>query len=139
MKRSDSALFVTVTLMAICLFLAATAVHAEAASLEVHDASICIDVENRACVDASATFPVGIDRLCCFTRIVGAQGGDTEVTHVWYFGDVERARTKLRVGSSSWRTYSSKIIQSHEIGDWRVDVVGPTGEVLTAVEFEIVQ
>ncbi len=71
---------------------------------------------------------------------VGHQTGTqdaTEIYHVWYFAESERAVVKLQVNSASWRTYSSKIIQPHEIGESRVDVLGPEGEVLKAVRFEI--
>ena len=67
---------------------------------------------------------------------MGAQD-DTYVTHVWYFGDRERARIKLAVRSPNWRTNSSKKIQPHEIGDWHVDVVGADGQVLMTIPFTI--
>ncbi len=71
------------------------------------------------------------------TRIVGAQD-PTEITHVWYFGDIERARIKLDIRSIRFRTYTSKRIQPHEIGDWRVDVLNSEENVLQTIKFEIV-
>jgi hypothetical protein len=56
---------------------------------------------------------------------------------VWFFDDNERARVDLGVKSSSWRTYSSKIIQPHEIGKWRVDVEDFAGNVIKTLEFEV--
>jgi hypothetical protein len=67
---------------------------------------------------------------------VGAQN-NTHVTHVWYFGETERARVGLDVRSGSWRTNSSKIIQHHEIGDWHVDVLGEDGQLLMVIPFEV--
>jgi len=62
----------------------------------------------------------------------------TEATHVWYFGDIERARVNLAIKAYSWRTYSSKIIQKHEMGNWHVDVLGPEGELLKTLQFKII-
>ena len=106
--------------------------------LEVVDSAICAGVEDLACVDPSEEFSGGVDKLYCFTRITGAKD-DTEVTHVWYYGDIERARITLAVLSPSYRTYSSKRIQIYEIGPWRVDVLGPDGTVLKTISFTIVE
>ena len=106
--------------------------------LSVETAAVCEKVEDRQPVSAGTSFPVSVARLYCFTKIVGAQS-PTEVTHVWYFGDTERARINLSVRAAAWRTYSSKALQAHEIGAWRVEVLGPTGEILKTVRFEVVQ
>lgn len=121
--------------MSACLF--ATAIEAEEGlSLEVADAATCMDVVDRAPVDSGTSFSASIGKLYCFTRIMGAQA-PTMVTHAWYFGEKERARVALRVGSARWRTKSSKIIQSSEIGSWHVDVIGPNGDVLETLQFTI--
>ncbi len=117
-----------------CLFTPAIAVE-EAASLQVADAVICKDVVDRVPVDADTVFSVSVGKLCCFTRITGAQI-PTTVTHVWYFEETERGRMALPVGSPNWRTMSSKIIQAHEIGRWHVDVLAPNGRVLFTIECE---
>lgn len=105
-------------------------------SPQVAEASICTDVVDRACENANTRFSVSTDKLYCFTRIVGAQN-NTYVTHVWYYGDRERAQVRLSVRSPNWRTFSSKMIQPHEIGQWHVDVLGADGQVLTTVPFSI--
>jgi hypothetical protein len=109
----------------------------DAAALEVADSAICAGVEDRACVDPKEEFSAGVEKLYCFTRINGAQG-DVEITHVWYYGDIERAHISLAVRSASYRTYSSKRIQAHETGKWRVEVLGPDGTVLKTIPFSIV-
>jgi hypothetical protein len=106
--------------------------------LEITRAAICRQVVEREPVDAGTSFEPSVERLYCFTHITGAQDA-TEIYHVWYFAETERAVVKLKVNSASWRTYSSKIIQPHEIGDWRVDVLGPEGNILKSVHFEITQ
>jgi len=104
--------------------------------LEITRAAICRQVVEREPVDAGTSFEPPVEKLYCFTHITGAQDA-TEIYHVWYFVESERAVVKLQVKSSSWRTCSSKIIQPHEIGDWRVDVLGPEGDMLKSVHFKI--
>jgi hypothetical protein len=108
----------------------------EMGAVQVTEGNICTDVQNRVCYNSSTRFMAPVDELFCFTKIVGAQD-DTYVTHVWYFGETERARVRLPVRGSSWRTWSSKIIQPHEIGDWHVDVLGGDGQLLMVIPFEI--
>jgi hypothetical protein len=123
-------------LIIVCLMAAGTIEAQEAASLKVTEAVICEDVIDRAPVNAGSSFSVSVGQLFCFTKIEGAKE-PTTITHVWCFGEMERARVELSVGAASWRTHSSKKIQPHEIGTWHVDVLGPQGELLQALEFQV--
>jgi hypothetical protein len=124
------------TLFAICLSLTPVAIAQQAPDLEIATAAICREVVDHEPVDAGTSFEPTVGKLCCFTHVMGAQGA-TVIYHIWNFAEHERAVVELRVNGASWRTYSSKIIQPHEIGDWRVDVLGPEGDVLKVVHFEI--
>jgi hypothetical protein len=106
-------------------------------TLGVAAASMCRDVVNQQPIGAGHGFEASVGKVCCFTKITGAQE-PTEISHVWYYGDIQRAKVTLSVKSSNWRTYSSKRIQTHEIGDWHVDVLGPTGQVLRTLPFKII-
>ncbi|RLB76720.1 MAG: DUF2914 domain-containing protein, partial [Deltaproteobacteria bacterium] len=101
------------------------------------EASICLDVVDLQCQGGDTIFSSSLGKLYCFTRIVGAKE-PTTIFHVWYHGQKQRARVPLQVNSSNWRTYSSKIIQAHETGDWRVEVLGPNDELLRVVHFKVV-
>jgi len=137
MKRLPLFFYCLALVGGIVSLLAAPLYGEEKGFLEVRDAAVCLDVVDHVCVDASDIFPAKVDKLYCLTRIVGAQD-PTEITHVWYFGDIERARIKLDIRSVSFRTYTSKRIQPHEIGDWRVDVLNSEENVLQTMKFEIV-
>lgn len=128
--------FIVCTITALIFSMAVPAQSAD--GLQVESAAICLNVVDREPVDSGNSFTVSVEKLFCFTKIVGAES-PTEITHVWYYGDIERARISLTVGSNSWRTYSSKILQAHEIGTWRVEVLGPSGDILETVTFSIVQ
>jgi type II secretory pathway predicted ATPase ExeA len=104
--------------------------------LIVKEAHICRNVVDREPVDVGNTFEASVGKLYCFTETMSAYN-PTEISHVWYLGDTKRAMVNLPVDSFSWRTYSSKIIQAHEIGDWHVDVLSPKNEVLQTLQFKI--
>jgi hypothetical protein len=138
MKQFLSKPTVLIVLAATLLGLTVAAVAQDAPSLEVAVAAICQDVVDREPVDAGVSFAASVGTLYCFTKITGAQD-PTKVTHVWYFGAEERARVELDVNSANWRTWSSKIIQEHEIGSWRVGVLDEAGTVLKELQFETTQ
>jgi hypothetical protein len=108
----------------------------KAPELEVSVAAICKDVVDHEPVDSGNSFTVSVGKLYCFTKITGAQS-PTHITHVWLFDGTERARVELAVNAVSWRTFSSKIIQQHELGAWRVDVLDAEGNVLKSLDFEV--
>jgi hypothetical protein len=136
MKRTHVALLIMIALSIVLLLPAVTSLAQETAPLVVEEAAICRDVVDRQPVGAGDSFVASVDKLFCFTKITGAQG-PTQISHAWYFGDTQRAKVTLSVKSSSWRTYSSKRIQPYEIGDWRVEVLGPGGKILTTLAFKI--
>jgi len=105
-------------------------------NLNVATAVICKNVADRQPVAPGTSFSASVGRLYCYSKIADIQDS-TKIVHVWYFGDRERARTKLSVNPPSWRTYSSKIIQAQEIGKWHVKILDASGNMLQDVEFEI--
>ena len=126
-----------VILISLCLLIPAVGAQ-ESSKLEVVAAAISKNVVGREAMDVGNRFPNSTPRLYCFTKIVGASQ-PTEVVHVWSYSGVERARVSLAVKAASWRTYSSKAIQAHEIGPWRVDVLDTYGNLLETINFEITQ
>lgn len=136
MKKMVSFSGVMVCLISLCLLIPAAG--AQANKVQVVAAAICKDVVEREAVDVGTQFSNSVSRLYCFTKAVSSEI-PTEVVHVWRYGDVERARVSLAVKAATWRTYSSKAIQSHEIGPWRVDVLDTSGNLLETINFEITQ
>jgi hypothetical protein len=105
--------------------------------LMIESATICWDIVNREVVDAGDTFPSSVEKLYCFTKVTGARP-PTTITHIWYYEQTERARVRLAVNSSTWRTYSSKRIRPRDIGQWFVEIVGPGGKILKTLSFQII-
>jgi hypothetical protein len=136
MKQTHAVLLIMIASVILPLSPAVTSMAQQTAPLVVQEAAICRDVVDRQPVGAGDSFAASVGKLFCFTKITGAQS-PTQISHAWYFENSQRAKVTLSVQSSSWRTYSSKRIQLHEIGDWRVDVLGPGGEILKTLEFKI--
>lgn len=109
---------------------------AQAQSLSVETIQIGTAVENRELIGADTTFAPSVEQLYCFTHITGAQD-TTEIYHVWYYQDEEKARVSLQVRSNNWRTWSSKSILSSWTGPWRVMIEDADGNVLATENFTI--
>jgi hypothetical protein len=137
MKKMVSFSGVMACLISLSLLIPAAGAQ-QANKVQVVAAAICKDVVEREAVDVGTQFSNSVSRLYCFTKAVSTEI-PTEVVHVWRYGDVERARVSLAVKAATWRTYSSKAIQSHEIGPWRVDVLDTSGNLLETINFEITQ
>jgi len=135
MKRILFSSGVCAAIMTLCLLIPFSS-HAQQVSIE--GASICTGVADREPVDAGTSFAVSMDRLYCYSKIANITEA-TDIVHVWYFGETERARVSLGVKPPAWRTYSSKIIQTHEIGSWRVEILDASGNLLETVKFEVTQ
>lgn len=108
----------------------------QAQSLSVETIQFGTDVENRELVGTDITFSSDIGTVYCFTHITGAQD-TTEIAHVWYYQNEEKARVPLQVGSSDWRTWSSKRILPSWVGDWDVRVEDAEGNVIGRSSFVI--
>lgn len=104
--------------------------------IKIEDAVICLDVVDREPVGAGDVFPKDLAKLMCFTRITGATP-PTEITHNWYFGDKQMASVALHVGSTNWRTHSSKKIIPAFAGEWKVEILAQDGTLLKRIYFII--
>ena len=102
-------------------------------SLEVTEMSFGTDYdrETHSLVGTATTFPAGVERLWCRTRILGAAEPVT-ITHVWYRDGKTMARVELDVRSSDWRTVSSKLLLPDWTGRWEVKVLDAAGTILRA-------
>ena len=135
MKRFFFSSGVCTAIISLCLLIPFSSHAQQAGALSVESASICTGVANREAVDAGTSFAVSVGRLYCFSKLADIQES-TDIVHVWYYGEKERARISLGVNPPAWRTYSSKIIQAHEIGAWRVEILDASGNLLETLKFE---
>ena len=138
MRTSRPASLLVAAAMAVILAPAARAQNptqaVAAKSAATVEAAVGTAVADHALTGAAESFPKGTAKLYCFSKVTGA--ADSEVEHVWYKGDAEQGRVKLKVGGSPWRTYSTKTLGEDASGDWRCDVV-QNGTVLQSVKFKV--
>ena len=111
-------------------------ISAMAADVEISEMKICTEIVDRSPVGVSDNFSNALEKIYCYTEI-NAENTPLSITHVWYFNDRKMAEIPLSVNSSAWRTWSSKRIMSSWSGKWRVDVLGPAGEVLMQKNFAV--
>ncbi len=138
MKRFFFSSGLGMAITALCLLIPFSSHAQQAGALSVESASICTGIANREAVDAGTSFSVSVGKLYCFSKIADIQAS-TEIVHVWYYGETERSRVSLGVNPPAWRTYSSKIIQAHEVGSWRVEILDASGNLLETAKFELTQ
>ncbi|MEA3493750.1 MAG: DUF2914 domain-containing protein [Candidatus Margulisiibacteriota bacterium] len=93
-------------------------------------------VEGRVLVGEASEFGKDVGRVYCVITVTGANG-PTEVAHVWYFNDQEKANTTLPIKYKKHRTWSYKTIHPQHVGNWRVDVINRSGKVLKSFSFVI--
>jgi hypothetical protein len=135
-KRQTRFIDVTIRAAVFAALISVGVPSAGAQELAVEQALVSVDIANREPVDPGNSFPASVARLYCFTKISGALD-PTDITHVWYFGDIERARITLAVGGSPWRTYSSKSLLPNEVGPWHVDILDVFGNTMKTVRFDV--
>tara|TARA_R110002096_G_scaffold431598_1_gene647061 strand:+ start:167 stop:559 length:393 start_codon:yes stop_codon:yes gene_type:complete len=106
------------------------------AQITIESIEIGTEIENRALVGESDSFPSNVTTLFCLTKITGADNSPT-IKHIWYYGEEEKASTELEVRTPKFRTWSSKKIWHTWTGKWKVDVVDDAGNVLASKSFTI--
>lgn len=106
----------------------------ESFTVKIEDMEFCTGIESWAPVGAGKMFPSTVGKIYCFTRVTGA-AEPTEIVHVWFLNEEEKARVTLAVRSKYWRTWSSKLILEQWTGKWRVDVQAADGKLLRSSEF----
>lgn len=128
-------MFVASLVIGLCLSFFALQAQ-DASSLAVEEMQFGTAVEDRQLTGADSVFSAEVGEVYCFTKITGAETPVT-VSHVWYYGDEEKARIEHDVKAKAWRTWSSKRIAPSWTGKWRVDVVSPDGAVLGSKSFTV--
>jgi hypothetical protein len=104
--------------------------------LMVEEMTFCTGIEEREPVGEASEFTTELERVWCWTNIVGATD-TTLVTHKWYWEGENVAEVELEIRYPRMRTWSYKTITPEMIGNWKVEVVDPDGVILTEKSFTI--
>ena len=106
--------------------------------VKVLEAAICHSIDKRQPIDiVGSNNPVNtrVSKLYCWTKVLNAYG-PTKVIHVWYWRNTKMMEIPLAIGRSpGWRTWSSKKIQLHQKGEWRVDILDENRHRISTILF----
>jgi hypothetical protein len=76
-------------------------------------------------------------RIFYFTEVLDMPG--ETVLHRWEHDGALMAEVPFEVGSTRWRTYSSKDLDPSWLGRWSVSTLDASGRVLDTREFRVVE
>jgi hypothetical protein len=107
-----------------------SSIAASAQSLEVSEAKLGKDVQNRDIVDETTTFAVN-EKAYLWLRVTGGPG-DIKVN--WSIGD-HTDSVPLKIGGSPWRTWANKTLW--QAGEWKVTVTDGSDQVLKEITFQV--
>jgi hypothetical protein len=91
-------------------------------------------VEKSEVTGEANAFSASTEKVYCWLKVLG--GNEKSVTVKWYYNNLFMSDVALEIKSTSMRTYAVKTIAGNK-GEWRVEVVGPSGAVLQAAAFTI--
>lgn len=123
-----------ITLFSLLILLLPVSLLAQEISIE--EIEFSTSIEDHTPVNVDTTFSADVGSVYCFTKVANVSD-TTTINHVWYYNDEEKARISLQIKSESWRTWSSKKILPEWTGEWKVDVVDASGNVLATKRFII--
>ena len=131
MKEATMVLCVLLLISSVTIpTLAANPRQAAAPAIQVTDAKLGKDVQERQIVDETAEFALN-DKVYLWLRVTGAAGETLKVA--WKTGDHSYS-SELAVGGSPWRTWCYKT--AAVAGDWSVAVADSKGNILKEMSFK---
>jgi hypothetical protein len=96
--------------------------------------SVILDREPQ---DALERVPNDRGKVFYFTEVCDMPG--EKVLHRWEHGGAVVAEIPFEIGSTRWRTYSSKDLDPSQLGSWSVSTLDASGRVLDTREFTVVE
>lgn len=126
----------TVKTIGTLLLLIGIGIPSHGQDLRVVEVNFATDIENREAVGVDTSFSSRAETIYCHTVIKGATDS-TNIFHIWYYKEEEKARVPLAIASDTWRTWSSKTIPPKWSGTWRVMIEDGNGNMLATKSFTI--
>ena len=105
--------------------------------LKLNEIMICRGIYKRNPIKPGVKFINNVDSLFCYTKISNS-GSKQEVKHVWYYENKEITTVSYNIKTSyNYRSWSKKTIYPNQTGNWRVDVISKSGNLLGSRDFTI--
>ncbi len=106
-----------------------------AAGLTVTRMVIAGALRDRQPLNVGTTFPASQDKVFCYIELAGVTR-DQKIAYVWTYGGKTETQTNQVKKSERWRTWSYKVLDGRR-GDWKVDVLDESGNVLKSTTFKV--
>lgn len=103
---------------------------------EVARAQFTSAMEQREPVDEVTILSNNMNKIYFFSELRNLQ--DQTVIHRWMFAGKIMAEVSFNVGGPRWRVNSSKTLLPEWIGDWTVEVIDGSGELVADYSFQYV-
>ncbi|MFO8082741.1 MAG: DUF2914 domain-containing protein [Desulfobacterales bacterium] len=104
--------------------------------LTLTEAYMCEAVENFAPVNPAVVFSISAESVCCFSAFEPVPE-KTIIYHKWYRKDRLSTTQTLSIEPPSWKTYSSIQLREADKGPWKVEIIGPKGQIMKILRFSI--
>lgn len=128
----------TVVFVMLCAVMFAVPASSSAATLKVTEMAVTTKIVRGNPIDSVHRISSSsVKELYCFTRLVGEEGLETSIKHVWYRDGQKVGESELPVKGERWRTFSRKAVEKGGSGDWRVDALDGEGKLLKSVKFRM--
>jgi hypothetical protein len=104
---------------------------AAAGSLQIAEAKLGTNVENRELTGEDSTFALN-SKVFLWMKVTG--GASDQISVIWKNGEMTHSTT-LMIGGSPWRTWATKT--ATKAGEWSVSVTDTAGNVLKDLMFKV--
>lgn len=108
----------------------------ETKPLTLVEAVICEGIDDYIPQNPGVVFSTSIGKILCVT-VFDPVPQDTAVYHNWYRNDNLINKTKLKLKTPRWSTFSSIQLREADKGPWRVEIVDQKGRIHKILRFSI--
>lgn len=103
----------------------------------VEKLAVCLGVKDRNPVNETTTVSSKSNRIYCWMRV--ASGSGKKVRPVWTLNGKLTIGAWITIGSNSFRTWTTKRIDSSNVGEAKLEIQDEKGRVLATKEFAVVR
>ncbi len=100
------------------------------AASDIVRAQFTTAIKDKEPVDELTVLPAGTDKIYFFVEVRNLSG--QSVVHRWVLEGKPASEVKINVGANRWRMWSSKELKHQRSGQWTVELVSASGEILIA-------
>lgn len=104
--------------------------------LTLTEAYMCEAVTNLVPVNPAVVFSISGQSVCCYSAFDPVPE-KTIVYHKWYRKDRLSTTQSLSLDPPRWNTFSSIQLREADKGPWRVEIIGPKGQIMKILRFSI--